>query len=91
MMICLHLLCVVQMISTGMSSKILKEALIQQREILEEADESESKRNGFVFKEEEESKRNVEEEEEDIDEFGGFNDTQSQFGNYEVFEFVFIY
>ncbi|XP_044503951.1 bystin [Mangifera indica] len=70
-----------KMISSGISSKILKEALIQQKEVLEETEEP--KKNAFVFSEEDQSKQQVEEEEEDIDEFGGFSETQSQFGNHE--------
>ncbi|KAK4856228.1 hypothetical protein QYF36_015434 [Acer negundo] len=72
-----------KMISVGMSSKILKEALIQQKEIHEEAEGPNSNKNAFVFEEEDRNKRKVEEDEDDIDEFAGFNDAQSQFGNYE--------
>ncbi|TXG73097.1 hypothetical protein EZV62_001676 [Acer yangbiense] len=72
-----------KMISAGMSSKILKEALIQQKEIHEEAEGPNSNKNAFVFEEEDRNKRKVEEDEDDIDEFAGFNETQSQFGNYE--------
>ncbi|KAK6247437.1 hypothetical protein QUC31_019002 [Theobroma cacao] len=68
-----------KMISSGMSSKILKEALLQQREIDEE--DSAGNFNGAFGSVEEE--RNKHEEEEDIDDFGGFSETQSQFGNYE--------
>ncbi|KAL5832310.1 hypothetical protein ACOSQ4_017664 [Xanthoceras sorbifolium] len=71
-----------KMISSGMSSKILKEALLQQKEILEEAEGPNSNKSAFVFEEGERSKRQVEEEE-DIDDFGGFSEVQSQFGNYE--------
>lgn len=76
------------MISSGISSKILKEALIQQKEVLEETEEP--KKNAFVFSEEDQSKQQVEEEEEDIDEFGGFSETQSQFGNHEVCDMLFV-
>ncbi|KAA3458632.1 bystin [Gossypium australe] len=68
-----------QMISSGMSSKILKEALLQQKEIEEEASGGIAK-SAFGSVEEESNKH---EEEEDIDDFGGFSETQSQFGNYE--------
>lgn len=78
------------MISVGMSSKILKEALIQQKEIHEEAEGPNSNKNAFVFEEEDRNKRKVEEDEDDIDEFAGFNETQSQFGNYEV-SVLYIY
>ncbi|XWS73844.1 hypothetical protein CRYUN_Cryun02cG0164300 [Craigia yunnanensis] len=68
-----------KMISSGMSSKILKEALFQQKEIEEEASVGDVK-NAFDSVEEE---RNKHEQEDDIDDFGGFSETQSQFGNYE--------
>ncbi|XP_021278228.1 bystin [Herrania umbratica] len=68
-----------KMISYGMSLKILKEALLQQKEIDEE--DSAGNFNGAFGSVEEE--RNKHEEEEDIDDFGGFSETQSQFGNYE--------
>ncbi|XWS28520.1 hypothetical protein CRYUN_Cryun25bG0076800 [Craigia yunnanensis] len=69
-----------KLISSGMSSKILKEALLQQKEIDEEASGVNVK-NAFGSVEEEHNKK--EEEEADIDDFGGFSETQSQFGNYE--------
>uniref|UniRef100_A0A5B7BTS1 Bystin n=1 Tax=Davidia involucrata TaxID=16924 RepID=A0A5B7BTS1_DAVIN len=68
-----------KLISSGMSSKILKEALIQQKEIQEEAEEQNP--NKLVFPEEPPSV--VASDEEDIDEFGGFSETQSQFGGYD--------
>ncbi|KAJ8900679.1 hypothetical protein K2173_025489 [Erythroxylum novogranatense] len=61
-------------ISSGMSSKILKEALIQQREIEEESELSKSndQYNAFsTFQSEEVA------EEENIDDFRGFSDVQS--------------
>ncbi|EOY33323.1 Bystin, putative [Theobroma cacao] len=67
------------MISYGMSLKIVKEVLLQQKEIDEE--DSAGNFNGAFGSVEEE--RNKHEEEEDIDDFGGFSETQSQFGNYE--------
>ncbi|XVF05092.1 hypothetical protein REPUB_Repub05bG0141600 [Reevesia pubescens] len=71
-----------KMISTGMSSKILKEALLQQKEIEEEASGGGNVQNAFGLVEEDHN-RHGEKEEEDIDDFGGFSETQSQFGNYE--------
>ncbi|KAE8687217.1 Bystin, putative isoform 3 [Hibiscus syriacus] len=68
-----------KMISSGMSSKILKEALLQQKEIEEEASGGNTE-TAFRSVEEENNKH---EEEEDIDDFGGFSETQSQFGNYD--------
>lgn len=75
------LMCVFQMISAGMSSKILKEALLQQKELDEE--EAEGSRLNEVFTSVG-GERNKHDDEEDIDDFGGFSETQSQFGNYEV-------
>lgn len=68
-----------KLISSGMSSKILKEALIQQKELEGEAEGSHLN-EAFALVEED---RNKQEEEEDIDEFGGFSETQSQFGTFE--------
>ncbi|XP_059661351.1 bystin [Cornus florida] len=68
-----------KLISTGMSSKILKEALIQQKEVQEEAEEQNP--NKLVFDEEPPALAAYEEE--DVDEFDGFSETQSQYGGYE--------
>ena len=67
------------MISSGMSSKILKEALFQQKEIEDEA-RDQNPNSSFFAVEEEPAK----DEEEDVDDFAGFDDTQSHFGGYEV-------
>ncbi|KAE8712210.1 hypothetical protein F3Y22_tig00110260pilonHSYRG00099 [Hibiscus syriacus] len=67
------------MISSGMSSKILKEAMLQQKEI---EDEASGRNTGTAFGSIEED-HNKHQEEEDIDDFGGFSETQSQFGNYD--------
>ncbi|OMO79715.1 Bystin [Corchorus olitorius] len=68
-----------KMISSGISSKILKEALLQQKEVEEEVSGGDvSKAFGSV-----EEQPNKHEEEEDIDNFAGFSETQTQFGNYE--------
>ncbi|KAF5728221.1 bystin [Tripterygium wilfordii] len=73
-----------ELIPSGLSAKILKEALIQQKEIAEEDAAASDERNPnsafFSVAEEDTSRREVEE---DIDDFGGFSETQSQFGNYE--------
>ncbi|KAA3455461.1 bystin [Gossypium australe] len=58
-----------KMLSTGISSKILKEALLQQKEIEDEASGG-NVRNAFGSVEEEHNKHEEEEEEEDIDNFG---------------------
>ncbi|KAL7001104.1 snoRNA-binding rRNA-processing protein [Sarracenia purpurea var. burkii] len=68
-----------KLITSGMSSKILREALIQQKEIKEEAELENP--NSLVFSEEPENAGVLGEE--DIDDFGGFSETQSQFGGYE--------
>lgn len=67
-----------KMISSGMSSKILKEALLQQKEIEYEA-RDQNPNSSFFAVEEEPAK----DEEEDVDDFAGFDDTQSHFGGYE--------
>lgn len=65
-----------------MSSKILKEALKQQKEVLEEEAQLEK---SSVFSGITVDKLNEEgEEEEDIDEFDGFSETQSQFDGWQV-------
>ncbi|XP_027172840.1 bystin isoform X1 [Coffea eugenioides] len=69
-----------QVISSGISSKILKEALIQQKEIEEE--EAQEQNPNLVFVEEP-KKVAEDDEEEDIDDFGGFSETRSQFGGWE--------
>ncbi|KAF2310179.1 hypothetical protein GH714_007086 [Hevea brasiliensis] len=73
------------MISSGISSKILKEALIQQKEIQEEAEQANPTTNAFVVAEEE-AARHQQEEEDDVDDFSGFSETQTQFGDEEIDE-----
>lgn len=68
-----------KLISSGMSSKILKEALIQQKEVQEEAEEQNP--NKLVFAEE--PANDAASEDEEIDNFGGFSETQSQFGGFD--------
>ncbi|PSR91136.1 Bystin like [Actinidia chinensis var. chinensis] len=68
-----------KLISSGMSSKILKEAMIQQREVQEEVEGQNPIKQVFA----EEAANAAGLDEEDIDEFGGFSETQSQFGGYE--------
>jgi essential nuclear protein 1 len=71
-----------KLISSGMSSKILKEALAQQREIQDEAEErSPDDNNSLVLAQ---GFTEAEEAQDDIDEFAGFSETQSQFGAYDV-------
>ncbi|KAI7753237.1 hypothetical protein M8C21_015630, partial [Ambrosia artemisiifolia] len=69
-------------LSAGMSSKILKEALIQQKEIQEETDAQNP--NNIVFPEEPVNKTIlVDGDDDDVDNFAGFSDNLSQFGGYE--------
>lgn len=69
-----------QMISKTLSDKILKEAFKQQREILDEENEERNPgQTGFSAI----AEVPAHDEEEDIDDFGGFNENQSQFGDYE--------
>ncbi|XP_059454474.1 bystin-like [Corylus avellana] len=69
-----------KLISSGMSSKILKEALAQQREIQDEAEGRNPNDSDSVFAQ---GFTEAEEAHEDIDEFAGFSETQSQFGAYD--------
>lgn len=64
-----------------MSSKILKEAILQQKEIEEEEIREQNPNNKLVFHEE--PKIAKDDEEEDIDDFNGFSETRSQFGGWE--------
>ncbi|XP_034692374.1 bystin-like [Vitis riparia] len=68
-----------KLISSGMSSKILKEALLQQKEIEDEA-RDQNPHSSFFAVEEVPAK----DEEEDVDDFAGFDETQSHFGGYEA-------
>ncbi|TKY46358.1 Bystin protein [Spatholobus suberectus] len=61
-------------IAPNLSSKIMKEALLQQKE------EEEAREGAPTFFEE---VPNVEEDGDDIDDFAGFSETQSQFAGYE--------
>ncbi|KAI3809656.1 hypothetical protein L1987_19253 [Smallanthus sonchifolius] len=63
-----------------MSSKILKEALIQQKEIQEETDAQNP--NNIVFPDEPVTQTQVDDDD-DVDNFAGFSDNHSQFGGYE--------
>ncbi|XP_076935717.1 bystin-like [Bidens hawaiensis] len=67
-----------KLLSAGMSSKILKEALLQQREIQEETDAENP--NNIVFPDEPVIQAQLDD---DVDNFAGFADNQSQFGGYE--------
>ncbi|KAM7498523.1 hypothetical protein LguiA_022937 [Lonicera macranthoides] len=71
-----------ELIPTGMSSKILKEAIIQQREIQDEVEAQNPNPNSLVFSEEPAKALQLEEDD-DIDDFDGFLETQSQYGGNE--------
>nr|GEY51770.1 hypothetical protein [Tanacetum cinerariifolium] len=66
-----------KLISAGMSSKILKEALAQQKEIQEEADAANP--DNITFPEEPVTHTQIDDDD-DIDNFRGFTDTHSQYG-----------
>ncbi|CAN1335063.1 ENP1 [Linum perenne] len=73
-----------RMIEPGLSSRIIKEALIQQREIQEEAEERNPDREAFAAAEDELAKLIEEDDDEaDFDDFAGFSETQSRFGDFE--------
>jgi essential nuclear protein 1 len=76
-----------KLISSGMSSKILKEALAQQREIQDEVEGRNPNDNDSVFAQ---GFTEAEEAHDDIDEFAGFAETQSQFGAYDVSGIVLL-
>lgn len=84
-----------KLISSNISAKIMKEAMLQQKEIQEEADAAHGNANSSFYGVEEPPKV---EEDDDLDEFTGFSETQSQFGGYEVsgfwiesFSFVYAF
>ncbi|KAL1832352.1 hypothetical protein DCAR_0102352 [Daucus carota subsp. sativus] len=67
-----------KLISSGMSSKILKEALIQQKEIQEEAEAQIPGASNFALLKEKTD--TIQLDEDDLDQFNGFSETQSQYG-----------
>ncbi|WMV39552.1 hypothetical protein MTR67_032937 [Solanum verrucosum] len=69
-------------ISSSISSKILKEALLQQKEVDEE-ETRERNPNAIVFPEDVATRAVEEEDDDDLDNFSGFQETQSQFGDLE--------
>ncbi|KAF3439943.1 hypothetical protein FNV43_RR18221 [Rhamnella rubrinervis] len=70
-----------KLLSSGMSSKILKEARIQQREIEDEEVEAQNPNNSLLNVVEPPHKDDGVED--DIDDFTGFSETQSRYGDYE--------
>ena len=79
-----------RLISSGMSSKILKQALIQQREIEDEHVEAQNPNNSLLNLAAEPPRDDADAEDE-IDSFAGFDDTQSRYGDYEVSFFFLNY
>ncbi|KAF7822529.1 bystin [Senna tora] len=67
-------------ISSNITAKIMKEAMLQQKELQEEADAAQGNANTSFYGVEDPPKV---EDDDDIDEFSGFNETHSQFGGYE--------
>lgn len=78
-----------KLLSSGMSSKILKEARIQQREVEDEEVEAQNPNNSLLNVVEQPHKDDGEED--DIDDFAGFSETQSRYGDYEVSTFFFFF
>ncbi|KAM6565053.1 hypothetical protein CsatB_025098 [Cannabis sativa] len=72
-----------KLISSGMSSKILKAALAQQREVEDEEVLAQNPNNSLLTIVEEPAKDDDDEVEDDIDNFSGFDETQSRYGDYE--------
>ncbi|KAF5192693.1 Bystin [Thalictrum thalictroides] len=67
-----------KMISANMSSKVMKQALLQQKEI-----EDEETKDNVFSKIDDEPNEASDDSEEDIDDFGGFSETQSQYNGYD--------
>ncbi|XP_073151037.1 bystin isoform X1 [Henckelia pumila] len=65
-----------RLVPSAVSSKILNEALIQQKEIQLEEENDEAQINGFVFSQVDDPKNSVRDEEEDLDDFTGFSETE---------------
>lgn len=61
----------------------MKEALLQQKEVDEE-ETRERNPNAIVFPEDVATRAVEEEDDDDLDNFSGFQETQSQFGDLEV-------
>lgn len=74
-----------KLLSSGMSSKILKQALIQQREIEDEQVEAQNPNNSLLTVAEEPLRQDAgdDDDDNDIDNFNGFDETQSRFGDFE--------
>ncbi|KAL1337993.1 bystin [Arachis hypogaea] len=70
-----------KLIASNITSKIMKEALIQQKEVDEEEEEEQNAKSSFHRIEE--PPVVIEDEDGDIDNFEGFDETQSHFAGYE--------
>lgn len=75
-----------KLIDSHISSKIMKEALMQKKEIEEEEESKEINNTKSSFRGLEEAPKVEEEEDDDIDNFDGLSENQSQFGDYEIDE-----
>lgn len=77
-----------QLVPSAVSSKILKEALLQQKEIQREEEDDanvadQNPNNNFVFPKVHRLKEDDGDgDEDDLDDFDGFSETQSQFGQW---------
>ncbi|KAI9116352.1 hypothetical protein K1719_012519 [Acacia pycnantha] len=72
-----------RLISSSISSKIMKEARLQKKEIEEEAEAGRGGANSAFFQVVEPPKAAEEDDDDAIDEFTGFSETQSQFSGYD--------
>ncbi|PON89749.1 Bystin [Trema orientale] len=74
-----------KLLSSGMSSKILKVALIQQREVEDEDLHAQNPNNSLltVTQDPPRDKGGEDDDDDDIDKFAGFDETQSRVGDYE--------
>ncbi|KZV28204.1 bystin [Dorcoceras hygrometricum] len=67
-----------RLVPSAVSSKILNEALIQQKEIQLEEESNEAQNNGFLFSQVDDPKNFIRDDEEDLDDFKGFPETEIQ-------------
>ena len=73
------------LISSDISSKILKQAMAQQKEIHDEANHQ-NPTSALLFAQEYEADAADADDDDDIDHFGGFSETQSRFDDEEIDE-----
>ncbi|XP_075498095.1 bystin [Primulina tabacum] len=72
-----------RLVPSAVSSKILNEALIQQKEIQLEEDNNDALNNGIVFSQVDDPKNSIRDEEEDLDYFKGFSESEIQSGQHD--------